>query len=92
MPSITLDQALDILKSTKLEDVLKDGNYTLNRFNEIAGAPDYEWGSGTYLYLYVIYGEDGMYINSSGGTYFDLWTADGKIRLFDGQKGYVYEE
>lgn len=72
---LTYEKVLEVLKDTEgmvFADNWEAGAYLKNKFNEIAGAPDYTGGSGMDSYVYYL-DEDKKYIDIAYGVvvYFD---------------------
>lgn len=74
-PCITLQQATDIITELGTGTYI---NEILKRFNRIAGAPEYEWGSGTYQFMYIVDETKGEYINVTGAGTIEFWSPEGK--------------
>ncbi len=70
-PGITLEQARAIIATLDIDDFSEDEaleNEIIRRFNPIAGAPDYDGGSGFRTVIYYVDGDPSKCISICFGT------------------------
>jgi len=91
-PSITLEQALEILESLTAEDFEKDSEVICNEFNKIAGCPDILWGSGTDYRMYAIDEDAGIYLEVCNNYSVTYQTPSSKKLIYIYPLGVVINE